>query len=147
MPTLSQHIGRRLDRIGIGISGLCVVHCVFLPVAMGLVPFIAVAAWMHVWLHAAFAVMVIPTTILAMWLGYRRHRSLAVVGLMVLGMAAVVTALFVGHSDHGLAGETAVTLAGSSMLILGHWRNWKCGGACQLHRDIHTVNETCDAEA
>lgn len=122
-----------LDRLGLGLSGLCIVHCLALPVGLALLPLWPVAAQIHIWLHAVFAVVIVPTTLAAMWYGYRRHGSYGTLSLLGLGLITVLAALLIGHEAPGEVTETLVTLSGSSLLILGHWRNWSFTGSCGLH--------------
>lgn len=121
------------DRLGISLSGVCAVHCLALPVLLALLPLWPVAAQVHAWLHALFAIVIIPTTLAAMWYGYRRHGSTGTLSLLGIGLLVVLAALVVGHENGGLVSETVITLAGSSLLIFGHWRNWRFTGSCGLH--------------
>ncbi len=123
-----------LDRLGLSLSSICVVHCLALPVGLAFLPLWPVAAQAHQWLHITFAIVIAPTTLTAMWYGYRRHGSFGTLSLLGTGLLIVLTALLVGHGAPGSeVAETVVTLSGSSLLILGHWRNWSSTGSCGLH--------------
>ena len=74
---------RKQDAIGIGLSGLCMVHCLALPVLLSLAPALA---WMESeWTHLALAGLALVVGVFAMrtWLGGTRGlilRCLAAAG-------------------------------------------------------------------
>ena len=122
------------DGIGMSASGLCVLHCAAMPVVLALLPFWPLANALHGWLHLMFAIIIVPATAVALWVGYRRGRSRLTAALLVGGLSVILAAFFIGHS--GLA-ETMTTLAGSGLLIAGHWRNWKSGATCNAKSVQH----------
>lgn len=121
------------DRIGIGVSGLCLVHCLFVPIVLALLPLWPLAEVVHAWLHPVFAVLLVPTTLLAMRSGFRQHRAWHVQGLLGGGLVVILAAGVLGHAMPGAFSETLVTLVGSVLLITGHWRNWRLCASCGTH--------------
>lgn len=113
------------DRIGMSLSGICVIHCLALPVLVSLMPLWTAASVLHDWLHPIFAVLLIPTTILAGLAGYRRHRRLSVPVLLAMGLGIIVVAAIVFHEEWGSVREIAFTTVGSIVLIAGHLLNWR----------------------
>ena len=110
------------DGLAIGASGLCLVHCLVLPLLIILLPtlaaFLAVPESFHVW-ALAFAV---PTSGLALASGYRRHHWLrptlvALPGLILLALGALV-------APTGWM-ETSLTVPGAILLAIGHALNWR----------------------
>lgn len=115
----------RWDRIGIGLSGLCAVHCLLAPLLLVLLPVLPVAALLHAWLHPVLACLTVPVTAAAARHGYRRHRSRQVLLYFAAGLLLVLTApAFHAAGDYA---ETGFTLAGSILLLVGHRRN-TCAG-------------------
>lgn len=113
---------RVLDGTAVGLSGLCMVHCLALPVAAGFLPL--AGAWAEAeWVHLAFLAAAVPTSILALWKsgGWADPvtAGLAAVGLSGLAMGAVA---FPSHDW-----ETALTVAGGLLLAAAHVRNWRRG--------------------
>lgn len=107
------------DVSAIGLSGLCLVHCLALPVLAAFLPMFG--AWSHAeWVHLVFAAIAVPLTGLALWRAHRR-RSLPVVLrlLAVTGLAGLVAGAFGPE-----AMDTPVTVAGSLMLATAHVWNW-----------------------
>jgi MerC mercury resistance protein len=111
-----------LDRLAIGASATCFVHCLLLPVALAALPTAAQTFQLGEDLHLYAFAAAVPISALAMRRGYRRHglllpAALGLGGLALLGVGALV----------GLRGalETGFTLAGSAVLALAHLRNWQ----------------------
>lgn len=121
------------DRIGMGLSGVCLVHCLLVPVVLALLPLWPVGEAVHAWMHPVLALGLVPVTLVALVAGYRRHRSREVVALLLSGLAVVLVAATWGHASPGAVGETTLTVAGSILLMVGHWRNWRRTGTCHLH--------------
>lgn len=124
-----------LDRFAIAFSGVCAVHCVLIVAAVTTIPL-----WGLSWLtaphfHEWFLALALLPSSLALWSGYRRHGRAEVLvgGVGALGLMAMAIAL----REAGLAsssGESMLTLSGSAMLALTHWRNLrKRGGAHCAH--------------
>lgn len=111
---------RGFDGVAMSLSGLCLLHCLALPVlAVGL-PFLSVVAeaeWVH-WLFVALAVPV--STYALLGLGGRRSGVLfvgAVLGLSLLIAGAA------GWPDH--ESEALMTIAGGLVLATVHALNWR----------------------
>lgn len=120
MMTRSSALQTRFDRLAIGASGLCLVHCLALPVLFFFMP--AMAAWLtvpeafHLWMLA----LAVPSSALALWMGRRRHRhwtplALALPGLMALAAGAL---LFEGERM-----ETALSVGGAALISVAHGLN------------------------
>lgn len=115
------------DRLGLGLSALCLVHCLALPVT--LVSLAAGTAWVaHEQVHLWMAILVVPVAGLALWKGWRAHSDRLVAGLLVGGAALIVAALLV-EPLVGHGGTTALTVLGGVLLAVGHLRNAQCARA------------------
>jgi hypothetical protein len=107
-----------LDASAIGLSGLCLIHCLALPLVAALTP--AVAAWAGAeWIHGAVVLVAVPLSALALW---RRGQRLSVAIPAVLGLALL--ALGALHWPEA-ALETPITVAGSLALAAAHLTNWR----------------------
>lgn len=118
MPAVkSARIG---DAFAIGLSGLCLIHCLALPIAASLLPL--AGAWAEApWVHWAFALTATPVSLWA--LTRRRAAAPLALGLAGLGLLFMGAA---GLPDH--ASETTVTVAGGLALTLAHILNWRSHG-------------------
>lgn len=110
-----------LERVAIGASAVCLVHCIGLPLLLAALPalaaVVAVPESFHVWV-LAFAV---PASGIALLLGYRCHRARLplMVGCAGLGLLALGAVVLLGG-----AFETPVTVVGSLTLAVSHVMNW-----------------------
>lgn len=119
------------DRIGFVVSGVCVVHCLLVPAVIATLPLWPLADVLHGWLHPVFALILVPSTLIAAVYGYRTHGRKPIVTLLMTGLAVVLAAGGWGFAHPGAIVETAMTLAGSGLLITGHWCNWRADRCCE----------------
>ncbi len=124
-----------IDKISIGLSALCAVHCLVLPVVAGVLPALAAVTASHSLFHVLMLVLVIPLSGLALGAGWLRHRDRIVLALGVCGMGLMMLAVTLGHDLLGHDGERWATLAGSFILAAGHVRNFRqCRPADGCHK-------------
>jgi len=109
------------DAVAISLSGLCLIHCLALPVLVGFLPLMG--AWAEAeWVHLGFVGLAVPVSI---WTLSRPPRDalpkvvavLAAVAFMLLISGAV------GYPDAAL--ETPLTVAGGLTLAAAHLINWR----------------------
>ncbi|MCT8002230.1 MerC domain-containing protein [Sphingomonas sanguinis] len=111
-----------LDGFAVTASVLCLIHCLLLPVLLVALPVLATMLTVPESFHAVAFALALPTSMLAMALGRRRHDSrwplrLAVVGLALLGIGAF--AVSVETTERGVSSLGAVLLA---VAHVGNWR-------------------------
>ncbi|MFN3596815.1 MAG: MerC domain-containing protein [Rubricoccaceae bacterium] len=112
------------DRLGLGLSLLCLVHCLALPFA--LLGLSASLAWLaHDQVHLWLALVVVPVAALALWQGVHRHGDRLSATLIAGGALMVVGALG-AEALMGHAAAKAMTVAGGLLLAGGHLRNARC---------------------
>lgn len=117
-----------LDMLGLCLSGLCLVHCIALPVALIVLPAMAISGHgaHHHWLHLALALVLVPIALGTVLPGYWRHRRIAVLVGGSLGVAAILLGAL-REAQFGAAAATALTIAGSVCLIYAHAINLIAG--------------------
>lgn len=118
------------DRLGIGASVVCLVHCLALPFVLT-----GAAAWgahAHEAFHVGVAAVSIPLALGAAWPGYREHRDRAVLALLLAGAALFGLSVAL-HEALGEAGALGLSLVGSALLLAGHWRNYRRRAMCRSH--------------
>ena len=108
------------DRLGIGISGLCAIHCLFFPVAIALLPLWPAAESVHDWTHPILFVLIIPTVIFAL----KGKAVFSDIGKYLISGLVTVGLAWMLHDWIGDWGEATVTIAGSALLVRGHWLNY-----------------------
>ncbi|MBA4048574.1 MAG: hypothetical protein C0476_08545 [Sphingomonas sp.] len=112
-----------IDRLAIGISGLCAVHCLASTVLIALAAS-AGGLVLHPAIHEFGLVIAIMLGVIALGGGIMRHGAMvpAAVGALGLGMMAGATQLPHGAHYDGSA-ETFWTLIGVGLLAAGHALN------------------------
>ncbi|MDG0970379.1 MAG: MerC domain-containing protein [Porticoccaceae bacterium] len=113
------------DRIAIGLSIACVVHCLMLPILILALPSIAALNLDNEAFHVWMVVAVIPCSIFALSLGCKEHKRYQLFFWALPGLAMLVLALVLGEERIGEAGEKIMTLAGASLVAVGHWLNFR----------------------
>jgi len=126
---------RKLDQTAVALSGLCLVHCLLLPVLLALFPLIGFDFMGHETFHQLILIVVVPTTAAALGVGCWRHRSGLVALLGTAGVAALIVAAFAVHAMGTLELERGVTVAGGLLLAAAHIRNFQL--ARHRHRGTH----------
>lgn len=105
-----------LDASAISLSGLCMAHCLALPLVAAFSPLLA--AWAEAeWVHVAVILMAAPLSAMALW---RRGQRPAVIALALGGLSLMGLGLWPFH-----AYETPLTVAGSLLLACAHLVNWR----------------------
>lgn len=106
------------DMTGMGLSLVCLVHCLGLPLVMTTVHGLA---WtQHVALHVLLAISAI---FVAAWV-YRRTPNARHRGVFVTLAAIGVVALFAGVFWPTELGERVITIGGALVLGAAHFFNW-----------------------
>lgn len=126
---------RKLDQTAVALSGLCLVHCLLLPIVLAIFPLIGFSFMAHESFHQLILIVVVPTTVFALGAGCWRHRSMLVALLGTAGIAALVVAAFTVHAMGAQQLERWVTVAGGLLLAAAHIRNFQLtrhrhNGAC-----------------
>lgn len=112
----------RLDRVGVLLSGLCMLHCVIgivLVTGLGLGGELLLSPAIHR-IGLALAIAVGAVTLV---MGVSRHGDPRPLQAGGAGIALMTVALFVGHGME----EAVLTILGVGLLAWAHVRNLRCG--------------------
>jgi len=112
-----------LDQAAVALSGLCLLHCLLLPFIVAVLPFLGEFRDDH--LHAEMLLFVIPVSVVALVLGFRRHRHVGIVVSGAIGLVVLTLGGTIVHSAYGLFADRAMTVAGSITLAITHYRNFR----------------------
>ncbi len=105
------------DRIGVGGSLLCALHCALMPLALSLIPTLG-ASWLaNIDLDQAFVVFASVLGLTTLSVGYRRHRAHYAWMLLLPGLLMLWTGSFTALHDHSVA--HALVMAAGGLLIAG----------------------------
>jgi hypothetical protein len=128
------------DKLGLSLSALCAIHCLFIPVIIAVLPLSPFALAVEHWFHPVFALLIAPTIFYAV---RRSHFNKRIVTLLTTGFILIIAGWLLGHYILGHIFETITTLIGSIFLIAGHWHNYRhhqtCSNASHHH---HPLEET-----
>jgi hypothetical protein len=114
-----------MDRLAIGLSVLCTVHCFATPILLSLLPSIGALELNSEQFHFWILVAVIPTSLLALSLGCKKHKRLRYISFGVVGITLMLVAVTLGTSFFGEVGEKGFTLLGSAFVAVAHWFNYQ----------------------
>ena len=106
-----------IDGVAISLSGLCLIHCLALPVVSAVLP--VAGSWAEIeWINKAFVVAALPFSLLAL----ASERATGIIGgLIASGFVLLAAAAFAEPlHDH----ETSLTLLGAVLLASGHVLRW-----------------------
>ncbi len=119
------------DKIGIGLSSLCMIHCLATPLLFLLLPAVG-AAYLDgsEGFHWVMASIVLPVALLAFLRGYSHHRRARVLALGFAGVALLYAALALHETIQSSVPHTLMTIAGSALLLTGHALNWRYCKRC-----------------
>jgi hypothetical protein len=108
------------DRFGMLASGLCLVHCLAMPLL--LIPLFGLAHSGDAF-HRAMVVIVTLPVLLALIPGYLAHRRWRVLALGAFGLASFGAGVLVLGPRYGESVEFVMAVAGGLLLFGAHHRN------------------------
>jgi hypothetical protein len=127
------------DKTAIGLSMLCIAHCLFLPIILIFIPSISAVLFLNNELfHQILLYMIVTISSVALLIGFMNHKNHWILFLGCFGLLLLILAVFLSHALIGEYGEITLTVIGSSILTLGHIKNYK-------QRHLHCNNFTENA--
>jgi MerC mercury resistance protein len=121
--------------MGVWTSALCVVHCLLTPV---LISFSAVLAHFlpaEERVHRSLAVLVALFGTIALLIGFRKHRRVRILFLMIGGLGFISGSAWFGDRLPSHAYEVAITMVGSGLMISAHRLNHTFCRSCECSSD------------
>ena len=130
-----------LDATAVTLSALCLLHCLALPLLVALLPLASATFVSDERFHRWMLWLVVPTTVLALWTGWRHHRRTAIVLLGTVGVSFIAFAAY-GRVlvDLSETGDTVLTVIGALGLGVAHVWNLRAQGRLHWHRAGETHN-------
>ncbi|NJS14882.1 MAG: MerC domain-containing protein [Sphingopyxis sp.] len=98
----------RLDKLGMAISSLCLLHCLAVPVGAALLPMMSHGLALPEWLHLMLLSAALPVAASALWQGWRRHGRMGIAMLGAGGLALLGAGPDVPRGRHRRARSGAV---------------------------------------
>ena len=122
------------DQTAIGLSLLCVAHCLILPVLLILLPTLfGIAALNDEVFHKWLIYSVCPISLVALFIGYLHHRVINVFATALIGLGVLIFAAFFGHDLVSEYAEIILTLIGSGIIVYSHLRNYQLRNKSPLY--------------
>ena len=129
------------DKVAIGLSLMCAIHCLAIPLLFLLLPSAAVLPLENEAFHFWLVVGVIPSSVYALTLGCKQHKRYRLLTMGAIGLSLLVLALVLGEDQIGETGEKVLTIVGAGFIAIGHWLNLRL---CRVN-DVN-VASCCDNE-
>ena len=120
-----QYLTGMMDKLAIGLSFLCVAHCLLLPFAILVLPALGAAFLEEEAFHYWLLFLVVPTSMFSLWLGCRKHGHPEILAIGVFGLCLLMLIVALGVDLLGETSERISTVAGASIIALAHLRNMK----------------------
>ena len=121
-----HHPSNRLDGMAVILSGTCMLHCLVLPLLVTLFPIVQGSLLEEQHFHLIMLVLILPTSLVALTLGCRRHRDTLTIVLGAVGLTTLAIAALWVHVLFGFLGERVVTTLGGLVLASAHIQNFRC---------------------
>ena len=121
MTTLS-----RTDGVAICLSGLCILHCLALPIAASLLPIFGSVAE-NEWIHKGLVIVTPFLVAAALYRSCPGRDRIIFLGIAGTGVALLFAAAFI-HELHDF--ETPLTVIGALILASAHVFRWRCHASC-----------------
>ena len=123
---LSPLVHARIDKVGAGMSFACAIHCMLMPLVIGVLPLLGLGFLAD---HTAEAVFVSFSVLLALtslcW-GYRSHGKKYLFAILALSAALIATGIWIVAEDH----HTLFVVLGACGITLSHILNKRLCASC-----------------
>lgn len=110
---------QRANVLAVGLSSLCLLHCLALPPLLSLVPILGLLA--EEWVHQALVLSTLPVSLFVVFRSRPGMDRFILASLVLTGLSLLVLAAFV-EPLHDY--ETPLTVAGSLLLGSTHAIRW-----------------------
>ena len=123
MASDSRH--RWLDRFGAAGSLVCAAHCALLPLLIAALPSLGLASWLGEAFEVGFVAFASLLGLFSLIWGYRRHRALRALGLLLPGLAILWLGVLYAPLHQSQLPHAVVMTLGGTLVGLAHLANLK----------------------
>ena len=121
-----------LDRFGAYGSLVCAAHCALLPVAIALLPSLGLASLAGDMFELGFVVFATLLGLFSVVWGYRRHRAVRALGLLIPGLVLLWSGILFRPLHESLVWHALAMTLGGTLVALAHLANLRLN-----HRHVH----------
>ena len=130
----------KMDKAAVGLSLMCVAHCLLTPIAIVMLPALGAMFLEDERFHSVLLFLVLPTSLLALTIGCRKHRRVEIVLIGLAGLLILFSVVIIGEESLGKFGEKATTVFGALIIAFAHVRNFTL---CRRY-DCNTEENLCE---
>ncbi|MGB0693903.1 MAG: MerC domain-containing protein [Pseudomonadales bacterium] len=116
----------RLDTAAVILSGICMLHCLALPVVLTIFPIFNVALLDEQTFHLVMLIVILPISLVALTIGCTQHKDRLTIVLGTTGLGVLMFTAVFGHEAFGFTGERIITSIGGLILASAHIQNYRC---------------------
>ncbi|MGN6512104.1 MAG: MerC domain-containing protein [Lysobacteraceae bacterium] len=135
MPPPARRPAPMLDRVGATGSLLCAVHCALLPMVLALLPPLGVAGWLDDDFERGFVLFASGLGLFTLLWGYRRHRAVRALRLLVPGLLALWLGVLYAPLHEAAVPHAIVMTLGGTLVGLAHLANLRLS-----HGHVHDAH-------
>jgi hypothetical protein len=108
----------KLDKIGVSLSAICLIHCLLLPVLLATVPFMSFLSFLkNPVAEALLIIFAISNAILTVTMGFKKHKKFIVPAFFLSG-AVMLSFFFFAHDL--VEKNEYIILIGAALIGIGH---------------------------
>lgn len=133
MPPTHHH--RWLDRFGAAGSLACALHCALLPLLIAALPSLGLAIWLSDGVELGFVVFATLLGGFSLLWGYRRHRALRALGLLLPGLAVLWAAVLYAPLHETVVPHAVAMTFGGTLVGVAHVLNLRLN-----HGHVHDAS-------
>jgi MerC mercury resistance protein len=130
--TMSPQYANRIETSALFLSGLCVVHCLGLPLLFLALPILANAFALPEAFHFYLILLALPLSLTSLIYGARQHKSFMPLAIGALGLLVMAAALTEKYYNE----EVLLTVFGATGLALAHIFNWRRRSQCRSNSGL-----------
>ncbi len=113
------------DRAAICFSGLCILHCLLLPVLLVAYPIGILVTLSDEMFHQIMVSVALPLSLVSLNVGYGHHKRNQLIVFGSVGLGMLMLPLVVPHELISETEETWLTVAGALIVCLAHVVNFR----------------------
>ena len=124
-----------LDRLGATGALVCAVHCALLPLLIAALPSLGLASWLGEAFEVGFVAFASLLGLFSLIWGYRRHRALRALVLLLPGLAILWLGVLYAPLHQSQLPHAVVMTLGGTLVGIGHLMNLRLN-----HGHVHDAS-------
>lgn len=112
------------DKMAISLSLTCVLHCLAVPLFIVFMPSLTNTSLAREAFHLWMVVAVIPISIYALTLGCKKHKTLYLMFIGLIGLSCLVSAVLLDENHLSEINEKLLTVLGAALIAFSHAKNF-----------------------